>query len=368
MMAIFLTQTFERQNRDDIIYYFCNSEGDRNSTSSAILRALIWHIMVKRPELASLVLPYFQSPERTQALLSTPGTLFEIFTKLAQDPSMTPIYCLIDGLDECEHDSIQWIAFHLAEMHRGTRVIKMRICVVSRDILEFRQARRILLDPDNNNKVSTDIKTFTSLNMVDLTRRHNLSEDLSLRIQTQLLQKSEGTFLWIGYAMNELLSKATVTQVLETLEELPAALPALYSRMIHKIAAEKLQTCILILHWVVLAVRPLTLTELTDAVGWHVPSQLTPEQAAQDYIGLCKPLVSIQGGVVVLVHQSFKDYLLHTRPDNDPIVESVRIKFAESHLAMADTCLGDALRSKSTPTNSGRNMRSSVGSSPIPGS
>jgi hypothetical protein len=339
MMSIFITQKFERQNCDDIIYYFCNSEDDRNSTPSAILRALIWQMMAKRPELASLVLPYFESPERTEDVLSTPGTLFEIFTGLAQDPTMTPMYCLIDGLDECEQDSTRWIASHLAELYRGTQAIKIRTCVVSRDILELKISRQILLDPDNNDKISTDIKNFTSLKMADLTRRHNLSEDLSLRIQTQLLRKSEGTFLWIGYAMNELLSKATVTQILETLEELPAALPALYSRMIHKIAAEKLQTCILILHWVVLAMRSLTLTELADAVEWHVPSQLTPEQAAQDYISLCKPLISTQGGKVVLVHQSVKDYLLRSRPDEDHVVESVRVKNLESHLAMADRCL-----------------------------
>ena len=341
MMSIFLTQTFERQNRDDTIYYFCNSEDDRNSTSSAILRALIWQIMAKRPELASLVMPHFQSPERTQAVLSTPGTLFEIFTKLAQDPKMTPMHCFIDGLDECEHDSIRWIASRLVDLYRGTQKIKVRICIVSRDVLELRQTNRILLDPDNNDKIDTDIKTFTSLKMLDLIRRHNLSDDLILQIQTRLLPKAEGTFLWIGYAMRELLTKATVMQVLEALEELPTALPALYSRMIRNIAADKLQTCISILHWVALAMESLTLDALADAVGWRVPDHMTPEQAAQDYISLCKPLISIQRntGTVVFVHQSVKDYLMRTQPDDDPVVESARVKNAESHLAMADRCL-----------------------------
>lgn len=191
MMSIFLSQKFERQNRDDIIYYFCNSEDDRNSTSSAILRALIWQIMMKRPALASLVLPYFQSQERAQAVVSTPGTLFGIFVQLAQDATMTPMYCLIDGLDECEQDSIRWIASHLAKLYRGTDVIKLRICVVSREILELKNARRILLDPDNNDKVNTDIKAFTSRKMEDLTRRHDLSEDVTLQIRTELLRKSE---------------------------------------------------------------------------------------------------------------------------------------------------------------------------------
>jgi hypothetical protein len=91
IMSIFLTQGLERQNEDNIIYYFCNSEDDRNSTSTAILRALIWQIVAKRPELASLVSPYFQSPERTEAVLSTPGILLEMFVKLARDLTMTPM-------------------------------------------------------------------------------------------------------------------------------------------------------------------------------------------------------------------------------------------------------------------------------------
>lgn len=346
MMSIFLSQKFERQNRDDIIYYFCNSEDDRNSTSSAILRALIWQIMMKRPALASLVLPYFQSQERAQAVVSTPGTLFGIFVQLAQDATMTPMYCLIDGLDECEQDSIRWIASHLAKLYRGTDVIKLRICVVSREILELKNARRILLDPDNNDKVNTDIKAFTSRKMEDLTRRHDLSEDVTLQIQTELLRKSEGTFLWIGYAVSELLTKSSVVQVLEALEELPAALPALYNRMIRNIAVDKLQICISILHWVALAVESLSVEELADAVGWEVPSQLTREQAARDYINHCRPLISIQRQKVVLVHQSVKDYLLRTQPDDDPAVESARVKNDECHLIMADRCL-NALGSRS---------------------
>jgi hypothetical protein len=304
-----------------------------------ILRALIWQIMAKRPELASLVSPYFKSPERIEALLASPGTLLEIFIKLANDPAMTPMVCLIDGLDEFEQDSIRWMASHLFGLYREPRMMKVRICVVSRDVLELRHAKQIMLDPDNNDKVDTDIETFTSLKMKDLTRRHDLSEDMSSQIQARLLRKAEGTFLWIGYAVSELLTKSTTVQVLDALEELPAALPALYSRMIRTIAADKLQICTSILSWVALAESPLTVNELADAVGWHVPSQLTSEQAAQDHISLCKSLVSVQRRRVVLVHQSVKDYLLRPQPDDDRLVESVRTKIAEGHLAIADRCL-----------------------------
>ena len=139
---------------------------------------------------------------------------------LTRDPTMTPMVCLIDGLDECEQESVRWMASHLFELYRDPQTMKVRICVVSRDILELRHAKQILLDPDNNDKVDSDINTFTSLKMLDLTRRHNLSCELSSHIQAQLLHKAEGTFLWIGYAVSELLTKSTIVQVLDALEEL----------------------------------------------------------------------------------------------------------------------------------------------------
>jgi len=57
MPSIFITLTLKLHNRNNIIHYFCDSEYDRNSTSSDILRTLIWQVMNKGAKLVSLVLP-----------------------------------------------------------------------------------------------------------------------------------------------------------------------------------------------------------------------------------------------------------------------------------------------------------------------
>jgi hypothetical protein len=51
-----------------------------------------------------------------------------------------------------------------------------------------------MLDPDNNDKVDTDIETFTSLKMKDLTRRHDLSEDMSSQFKLGFFAKPKAHF------------------------------------------------------------------------------------------------------------------------------------------------------------------------------
>lgn len=63
-------------------------------------------------------------------------------------------------------------------------------------------------------------------------------------------------------------------------------------------------------------------------------------EAAQDYISLCKPLISLQNGKVIFVLQSVKEYLLRQpQANDDPIAERFRIKLAEGHASLAETCL-----------------------------
>ena len=67
--------------------------------------------------------------------------------------------------------------------------------------------------------------------------------------------------------MNELSEKKTCTEVLETLCALPSGLPALYSRMLLQIESSRRRTSSVILRWVTMAIRPLTLQELAAVIG-----------------------------------------------------------------------------------------------------
>jgi hypothetical protein len=99
MLSIYLTQQFEKLHGREAIYFFCSSEHPTRSTATAVLRTLLWQMIVIRPELTKLISPYFDPSERTQATLSTPGSLWEIFAKVIQSFELGKMQCLIDGLD-----------------------------------------------------------------------------------------------------------------------------------------------------------------------------------------------------------------------------------------------------------------------------
>jgi hypothetical protein len=51
-------------------------------------------------------LPYFETPERTQQTLSSLEILWVIFRRLVQEPDLGTIFCVLDGLDECEDETL----------------------------------------------------------------------------------------------------------------------------------------------------------------------------------------------------------------------------------------------------------------------
>jgi len=140
--------------------------------------------------------------------------------------------------------------------------------------------------------------------------------------------------------MHELLQKQTCTAILGALEDLPSGLPAIYSRMLLQVLAERRRTSSAILRWVTLTLRPLELQELAAAVGIHRSSLLiTPEQAIRDEITFCGPFLKIQERKVSLAHQSARDYLLRNERDNDAVFEVFQLELENAHLEIAQACL-----------------------------
>ena len=339
MLSIYLTQQFEKLHGKEVIYFFCSSEHETRSTATAVLRTLLWQMIVVRPGLTELISPYFDPPERTQAMLSTPGSLWEIFAKVIQSSELGKMQCLIDGLDECDDESSRWLASQFTELTSQEIHSNLHIVVASRHMSSSKQIKQVHLDPDNDQDVSDDIEKFASEKMEELSRRLNLTTEFCSHIQSQLLTRAGGTFLWIGYAMIELRSKRTSLEVEEAVRELPTALPALYGRMLRRIPSGKLDLITTLLHWVTLAVRPLSIGELENVVAWRVPERMDTGQALRDYVKLCEPMIIVQRDRVLLVHQSARDYFLRDIEDNDVVAERVRAFFADAQASLAKTCI-----------------------------
>ncbi|RYP59020.1 hypothetical protein DL769_008711 [Monosporascus sp. CRB-8-3] len=108
MLSIFLTEELEKitQSMEDtgLLFYFCSHQDEKRNTAVAVLRGLVHQIVKKRPKLIEYVLPYLETPEKAQATLLSLESLWIIFRRLVQDGDLRKIFCVLDGLDECDED------------------------------------------------------------------------------------------------------------------------------------------------------------------------------------------------------------------------------------------------------------------------
>src|SRR6266480_733006 len=213
-----------------------------------------------------------------------------------------------------------------------------KLVIISRAITGLQGCARVKLDPDNDERVASDLELFISSKVNELSRIEGFNEEFHTTLRKILLQRSQGTFLWVGFTMNELSQKKTCTEVLETLRTVPKGLPAIYSRMLLQIESSRRPTSSLILRWVTMAIRPLKLEELAAAIGIQPSALISTEQAIRDQVALCGPFLKLHEQEVGLVHQSARDYLLRKEPDSNAILEEFRIKPEEAHLELARTC------------------------------
>ena len=345
MLSIFLTEELERlslqMERTMLLFFFCDNQDEKRNTAVAILRGLVYQIVEKRPDLMKRhVLPYFEDAKWQEP--ASLETLWIIFQKLVLDPDLGTTFCVLDGLDECDDASSRVLIAKLVDFslqHPQSTDSALRLVIVSRELLGLENCARVKLDPDYEERVASDVEQFISFGIKDLLRIPGFKGEFRTYVQNTLLQRANGTFLWVGFVMNELSQKKTCTEVQETLNTIPQGLPAIYSRMLLQIEESQRSSAIQILHWVTMAVRPLTLQELAAAINVQPSRHLSVEQGIHDRITLCKPFLELHENEVSFVHQSARDYLLRPEADQNPILEEFRIKPQKAHLELARKCL-----------------------------
>lgn len=361
MLSIFLSEKLEhlvRQSHDTIfLEYYCDNKDNRRNSAIAILRGLLYQLLKSRPNLAKHIIPEFQiQREKLFAESSSQSSfpsLWRIFRAMLQDPDLDTVYCVLDGLDECEGDSLKMLLSNLKTLfltESGPKTLcHLKMIVTSRDfpgsLSEVLSSLScITLDLDADAEINRDIDLFIEDKINELCKLRRFSDQLCAHIKDVFRKRAQGTFLWIGIAAQE-LGEYLATEVEKALKSFPSGLEPLFARMLLQIKSERRQTIAQILRWVVMAARPLTVLELSIAIkqpnhdhghGRTVP--FSREEIMRDQILSCGFLLSITKDTVNLVHQSVKDYLLRKISDSNPELEAFRIKENEGNLELARRC------------------------------
>ncbi|KAH8805024.1 hypothetical protein F5884DRAFT_884973 [Xylogone sp. PMI_703] len=347
MLSIFIAEEIERNisgqlaidQQPVLLQYFCDKKDQEEVSTEIVLRGLMGQLLEQRPELGIK----YQNESLTDLSFTM---LWRCFEKMLSDTLAAGVYCILDGLDECNEDSLEQLLKSLngfirresqeRSLHRFHCVILSR----QRSNIMFGKLscfKLINLDSDIDSdvvsNVSNDIQSFINESVEELARARGYEEKLKTYVKEVLIKRAGGTFLWVAMATKE-LQKYSPYEVQKELDNLPPDLEKLYIRMLDQIIPRRENTTKEIFRWVTMAIEPLTISELGDALGNNAQlnTGLDVETITKGQVSDCGPLLTIQGNKVEVSHESVKAYLL--RDDRSKF----HIKESTSHLQIAKKC------------------------------
>jgi ankyrin repeat protein len=350
MLSIFIAKELERtlEGLQDVSFlqYFCDNKDDKRNTAVAIIRGMIFQLLQLQPKLMDYILPSFEIHNKSLFTASSFETLWRIFETMLRDPVLGTTYCVLDGLDECDEASLEVLLKKFRALLQinssESSPVNLNLIVVSRGLPDFipeilSSFPRIQLDPDADTEVTSDIDRFIEVKVDELSVYKRYSELLRERVKKVFQDRAQGTFLWVGIIAQE-LRKYKVTEVEKALDLFPPGLDELYARIILQIDVDRRETAAKILLWTVMAVRPLTLLELSIAVDVKPSAGLSRDEVIRDQMSYCGYFLTIKEDKVGLIHQSAKDYLLRKSRDPNPELENFRVKKYIGNLEIARKC------------------------------
>ncbi|KAK5550612.1 hypothetical protein LTR46_011378 [Exophiala xenobiotica] len=353
MLAIYITEVLQPvivAADNVLVYYFCSSRDKNRNTALTIMRGILHQWIDLHPILAKDIKISFEGTETTKYTISSFVELWRGFLSLLQPSTSSQVVCVLDGLDECEKESLKQLldAVNYLSKSGETSRPRLKLIILSRPqpaVLESKlgQYPQIQLD-DSDTEISHDVERYIFAKVAELASEQNFSEDMVAQVQQSLLAGADGTFLWVGSVANELQGRSW-SRIDEVLRHVTKGLGGIYQRLLQQIGDKKALDPIL--QWVVLAARPLTLEELTVAAGIKTAGALPATQVTKNRLRTGGLLVKVEGDVVNLVHESAKEFFQSDQVNIKGI--NMFHMSQDTHRSLMQTCLAHVERGYGNP-------------------
>ncbi|KAF1737862.1 Vegetative incompatibility protein HET-E-1 [Beauveria bassiana] len=360
MLAIYITEVLQPlidAGDNVLLYYFCSNRDKNRNTALTILRGILHQWIDLQPHLAKEVKSSFEGAETTKHTVSSFVALWRVFLILLQQTTSSQVVCVLDGLDECERESLRQlldaVGSCLVESGEGAKP-RLKLIILSRPqpaVLKNKLGRYQQIELDASDTETThDVERYIFAKVAELASEQDLSEEMVAQVQRSLLAGADGTFLWVAFVINELQGRSW-SKIDEVLRQIPKGLGGIYQRLLRQV--DDKEALVPILQWVVLAARPLTLEELTVAAGVKAAGTIPATQVTRRQLRVGGLLVKVEGDVVYLVHESAKEFFQSDQV-NMKGIEMFHMG-QETHKKLMQTCLAHVEYGYGNPSTSGRN-------------
>ncbi|CAF3489499.1 unnamed protein product [Fusarium graminearum] len=291
------TRLENSESHISLSYFFCQATNSALNNATAVIRGLIYLLVVQQPCLLSHLRANIHWDSRV--------AIEELFRKIVADPALKEAYLIVDALDECRED----LEFLLQML--STPIPHIRWIVSSRNRVEIEEAleqssSRLALSLElNEQSVSQAVRVFIDHRTRDLAKKKKLKAEVAQKVHRHLIQHANGTFLWVGLVCQR-LTRCREWEISRQLLQLPKGLNELYARMMEQIrTSDSCDSYIRLLAVVSTVFRPLTISELMAMEPLDVD-----EESICDFIRECGSFLTTRDTTILFVHQSAKDFLL----------------------------------------------------------
>ena len=320
MLMIGIVRELTPTHDSDLLsYFFCQATDSSLNKATAVLRGLIYQLVVQQRFLISHLRERYDKERQLFEGINAFYALQDIFTKMLHDSRLKRVYLIVDALDECEEGLSQLLELIVRNVFTSSSRVKWLVSSRYRPEIEvglrINESKVECSLELNEKSVSEAVGAYIDYKVSELARTKQYQSNLRDQVRDQLHQKAKGTFLWVALVCKE-LEKVENWDVPQLLQGIPSDLRPLYARMIKQIQQLEGQSpkfCMEILSILVLAYRPFNLLELATVLPKDIPRV---QENLIKIIRLCGSFLTIRDDTIYFIHQSAKDYLCSTSVDH----------------------------------------------------
>ncbi|KAH6622752.1 hypothetical protein F5144DRAFT_517211, partial [Chaetomium tenue] len=294
-------------------FFFCQGTDTALNNATAVLRSLIWLLLLQQPCLIShLLQKYKESGADLFRDQNAFIALSEAFRNMLKDPQLSPVYLAVDALDECVQGRSDVIDLILTSLNLSQKVRWLLSSRPEVDLLAGLKEQSVDSFNSSSSLVELDtqrleepVNAYINHKLMELKYREGYDDRILAEVSHEVRQRAENTFLWVALVFKE-LSSVEGWDAVETVQSIPPGLTDLYGHMMARIDErnkQNRQRCKNVLAATFLVHRPLSLSELIVVAG--LPAKINPRAV----VDRCGSFLTIKDETVYLIHQSAKDYL-----------------------------------------------------------
>jgi hypothetical protein len=222
--ASYMVDYLQETTKNTVLYFFCDNSDAEKRLTSQILRTVLWQLLQHDTNLYDLLTPWYHRSGRIYA--DSDVQLCEMFKAAVATTKISPLFLVVDALDECEDPS----EFLQVTEAVCTTSIALRLVLLGRDdpsLHKLLSSCNAVLSVDVNHQPLEEYVCGRLANM-------RMFRSIELRTQTanSISKASDGLWLFSRLLLDEIEHAPSFGEISRKINSVPLGMIQLYSSII----------------------------------------------------------------------------------------------------------------------------------------